>query len=511
MFTEFLKETAPAQAKEFKEDAFTAGEGSSLNEECGVFGVWNHPDAAHVTYFGLHALQHRGQEGAGITTSSPAGFKNYRDTGLLSEVFKDPAHLASLDGSNGIGHVRYSTSGSADSLANVQPFLFDFNDMTISLAHNGNVTNAQTLRKELEDEGAVFHASSDSETLIHLIRHSKQADFFAKLEEAVQRLTGGFNFVLLTDNELIGVVDPNCFRPLVMGQMQNGSYVLASETCALHSVGAKFIRNIHAGTYVVINDEGYRIQAYTEDTQVAIEAMEFIYFARPDSDIAGINVHSARKQCGRRLAEEQPCPQADMVVGVPNSSLSAATGYAEASGLPYEMGLIKNQYVGRTFIQPTQALREQGVRKKLSAVKGVVAGKSIVLIDDSIVRGTTSRRLVTLLREAGAKEIHLRIACPPLRFPSFYGIDMSTSSELMAANHTVPEMAKLLGCDSLGFLSVDGLVAAIDTKFDAPNNGLSIDAFTGYYPADLGDYREQFEKQMTDIQKRVLRGENVDG
>lgn len=504
MFTEFLKNTATT-SKPVKETE------SSLNEECGIFGVWNHPQAAEVTFFGLHALQHRGQEGAGITTSSVDGFQNYRDLGLLSEVFKDPAHLNKLTGNRAIGHVRYSTSGSADNLSNVQPFLFNFSDTTISLAHNGNVTNAQTLRRELEAEGAVFHASSDSETLIHLIRHSDKPTFYEKLDEALLKLRGGFNFVILTDNELIGAVDPNCFRPLVLGQMQSGPYVLASETCALHSVGAEFVRNIHAGTYVVINDEGYTIRTYTEDTQVAIEAMEFIYFARPDSDIAGINVHSARKQSGRKLAEEQPCPEADMVVGVPNSSLSAASGYAEASGLPYEMGLIKNQYVARTFIQPTQELREQGVRKKLSAVKSVVEGKSIVLVDDSIVRGTTSRRLVKLLRDAGAKEIHLRIACPPLRFPSFYGIDMSTSSELMAANHTVPEMKEMLGCDSLGFLSVEGLVEAVGTKFDAPNNGLSVDAFTGQYPADLGDYKADFESQMTDIQKRVLRGENVDG
>lgn len=475
-----------------------------------MFGIWNNAEAANVIYFGLHALQHRGQEGAGIITSSADSFVSHRGTGLLSEVFKEPKNLEKLVGRSGIGDVRYSPE-QTNNLTNVQPFLFEFNDLKIAIAATGNVTNSQTLRHDLEDAGAVFHANSDSETLIHLIRHSKKTTFYEQLDDALLQLRGGFNFTILTKDALIGVVDPNCFRPLVLGQMPNGSYILASETCGIYSVGAEFIRNIHAGTYVVINDDGYHIHTYNEDIQVTIEAMEYIYFARPDSDIAGINIHSARKSLGAKLAEEAPCPQADMVVGVPNSSLSAATGYAERAGLPYEMGLIKNQYVGRTFIQPTQALREQGVRKKLSAVGGVVQGKSIVLIDDSIVRGTTSKRLIILLREAGAKEIHLRIACPPLRFPSFYGIDMSTNAELIAANHTVDEICDIIGCDSLAFLSVEGMIDGIGTDFDTSNKGLSVDAFTGYYPADLGDYKEGFESQLTDIQKRVLRGENVDG
>ncbi|WP_124057691.1 amidophosphoribosyltransferase [Vaginisenegalia massiliensis] len=490
--------------REFEEEK------KSLNEECGVFGVWNHPEANTVTYFGLHALQHRGQEGAGITTATATEFKNYRGHGLLNSVFKNPENLANLTGNRAIGHVRYSTSGATNSLVNVQPFMFHFYDQDISLAHNGNLTNAKTLRRHLEKEGAVFQSSSDSEVLVHLIRHSSALDFHGKLEDALRQLRGGFNYVILTNDELIGVVDPNSFRPLVLGQMRSGAYVISSETCALHSIGAEFVRNIHAGHYVSITDEGYTLHQYSAKTQVALESMEYIYFARPDSDIAGINVHSARKSLGRKLAQERPCPQADMVIGVPNSSLSAASGYAEESGLPYEMGLVKNQYVARTFIEPTQELREQGVRKKLSAVVGVVKDKSIVLVDDSIVRGTTSRRLIKLLREAGAREIHLRISSPPLRFPNFYGIDMSTSSELLAANMTVPEMRDYLGCDSLGFMTVDGLVEAIGTQFDAPHKGLCVDAFTGDYPAPLCDYQERFEEQLTDIQRRVLRGENVD-
>lgn len=483
----------------------------SLNEECGIFGIWGHPQANQLTYFGLHSLQHRGQEGAGITTASDKnGFCNFRGKGLLSQVFKNDEDLVRLVGDRAIGHVRYSTSGSASSLNNIQPFLFKFHDQTISLAHNGNLTNARSLRKELEEQGAVFHSSSDSEVLVHLIRHSHLATFEAKLKSALNRLHGGFNYVLLTDNCLIGITDPFSFRPLALGKMKNGAYVLASETCALHSIGAIFEMNIPAGHYVVIDNSGYQLYSYTTHTQVAIESMEYIYFARPDSDIAGVNVHSARKKMGEILAQEAPCPQADIVIGVPNSSLSAASGYAEAAGLPFEMGLVKNQYVARTFIEPTQELREQGVRKKLSAVIGVVKDRSIVLVDDSIVRGTTSKRIVKILKEAGAKEVHVRISSPPLRFPSFYGIDMSTSSELLAASRTIQEMVEYLQCDSLGFMSVDGLIEAIGLNYDAPYNGLCVDVFTGDYPSPLGDYREGFEASLTEIQKQILKGENVD-
>lgn len=485
-------------------------ESGSLHEECGIFGVFGHGNANQLVYYGLHALQHRGQEGAGITTSAGSDFYHYKGNGLLSQVFDTREKLDALKGDRGIGHVRYSTSGASLSLTNVQPFVFHFHDQTISLAHNGNLTNAKSLRKKLEEAGSVFHSSSDSEVLIHLVRTSSRKTFHEKLEDALRQLHGGFNFLILTDDELIGAVDPNSFRPLAVGQLANGAYVLASETCAFHNIGAEFICNVEAGSYVVINDKGMSIHQYTTETQIALESMEFIYFARPDSDIAGINVHSARKNLGRVLAKEQPCSEADMVIGVPNSSLSAATGYAEESGLPYELGLIKNQYIQRTFIQPTQELREQGVRRKLSAVKGVVEGKSIVLVDDSIVRGTTSKRLIQLLKEAGAREIHLRISSPPLRFPNFYGIDLSTSSELMAANHTVEEMRQILGCDSLGFMSVEGLIEGIGIHFDAPHRGLCTDVFTGDYPSPLCDYEERFKRQLTPLQKRVLKGENVD-
>lgn len=480
-----------------------------LNEECGVFGIWGHPEASNVTYFGLHSLQHRGQEGGGIVSNDKQVLRGYRDLGLISEVFRDKKKLEKLLGSSAIGHVRYATSGS-NNIQNIQPFLFHFYDMSVGICHNGNLINAKTLRRELEQDGAIFHSSSDTEVLIHLIRRSKEKGFKAQLKDALCKIKGGFTYLVLTKDTMYGAVDPNSLRPLAIGKMKNGAYVAASETCAIDVVGAEFVCNVGAGELVIIDDKGIRIEKYTEDTKVAIAAMEYIYFARPDSNIAGVNVHTARKRTGRRLAIEQPAPDADMVIGVPNSSLSAASGYAEESGLPYEMGLIKNQYVARTFIQPTQELREQGVRMKLSAVKGVVSGKSIVLVDDSIVRGTTSKRIVQLLKEAGAREVHVRISAPPLIFPSFYGIDISTTEELIAANKTQDEICEIIGADSLGYLSEDGLIESIGLDYDAPYTGLCMDSFNGDYSAGLYDYEENYLKSMTNIQKKFLqeRGKN---
>ena len=480
-----------------------------LNEECGVFGIWGHPEASNVTYFGLHSLQHRGQEGGGIVSNDKQVLRGYRDLGLISEVFRDKKKLEKLLGSSAIGHVRYATSGS-NNIQNIQPFLFHFYDMSVGICHNGNLINAKTLRRELEQDGAIFHSSSDTEVLIHLIRRSKEQGFKAQLKDSLRQIKGGFTYLVMTKDTMYGAVDPNSLRPLAIGKMKNGAYVAASETCAIDVVGAEFVCNVGAGELVIIDDKGIRIEKYTEDTKVAIAAMEYVYFARPDSNIAGVNVHTARKTTGRRLAIEQPAPNADMVIGVPNSSLSAASGYAEESGLPYEMGLIKNQYVARTFIQPTQELREQGVRMKLSAVKGVVSGKSIVLVDDSIVRGTTSKRIVQLLKEAGAREVHVRISAPPLIFPSFYGIDISTTEELIAANKTQDEICKIIGADSLGYLSEEGLIESIGLDYDAPYNGLCMDCFNGDYSAGLYDYEEDYLKSMTDIQKKFLqeRGKN---
>jgi amidophosphoribosyltransferase len=462
----------------------------SLNEECGVFGVWGHPEAAQVTYFGLHCLQHRGQEGAGIVVNSQGKLNGHRDLGLLSEVFKETTTLQALTGQGAIGHVRYATAGTG-SLANIQPFLFNYHDGSVALAHNGNLTNAKSLRKKLEQQGAIFHSNSDTEILMHLIRRSSQPTFIQQVKESLTAIKGGFAYVLMTESTLIAALDPNGFRPLSIGKMANGAYVVASETCALDGVGAVFVQDVAPGELAIIDDQGLRCEMYTTDTQHSICAMEYVYFARPDSNIAGINVHTARKNMGKQLAAEAPV-EADMVIGVPNSSLSAASGFAEASGIPYEMGLVKNQYIARTFIQPTQALREQGVRMKLAAVRGVVAGKKVIMVDDSIVRGTTSRRIVELLKAAGAKEVHVRIASPPIKFPCFYGIDIQTRAELIAANYSVNEIQHLIKADSLSFLSEEGLIAAIGLDFPDPYSGLCMAYFNGDYPTPLYDYEKEY-------------------
>ena len=431
----------------------------SLNEECGVFGIWGHPDAAKLTYFGLHSLQHRGQEGAGILSNDQGQLKRHRDMGLLSEVFRNPANLDKLTGTGAIGHVRYATAGEA-SVDNIQPFLFRIHDMQFGLAHN-----------------------------------SHNPSLMGKIKEALSLVKGGFAYILLFEDKLIAALDPNGFRPLSIGKMANGAVVVSSETCAFEVIGAEWIRDLKPGEIVIIDDKGIQYDSYTDDTQLAICSMEYIYFARPDSNIHGVNVHTARKRMGAQLAREFKY-EADIVVGVPNSSLSAAMGFAEESGLPNEMGLIKNQYTQRTFIQPTQELREQGVRMKLSAVSGVVKGKRVVMIDDSIVRGTTSRRIVQLLKEAGATEVHVAIGSPALAYPCFYGIDIQTRQELIAANHTVEETRQIIGADSLTYLSVEGLIDSIGIETDAPNGGLCVAYFDGDYPTPLYDYEEDYRRSL---------------
>lgn len=466
----------------------------SLNEECGVFGIWGHPQAAQVTYFGLHSLQHRGQEGAGILTNDAGKLIRHRDTGLISEVFKNPANLEKLTGQAAIGHVRYATAGEA-SIDNIQPFHFKFYDMEFGLAHNGNLTNTKTLKKELEHNGAIFSSSSDTEILAHLIRCSHNPSFMGKVKEALNTVKGGFAYLLMMEDKLVAALDPNGFRPLSIGKMANGAIVVSSETCAFEVVGAEWIRDVNPGEVVIIDNSGIQYDTYTTDTQLAICSMEYIYFARPDSNIYGVNVHTARKRMGAQLAREFK-HEADIVVGVPNSSLSAAMGFAEESGLPNEMGLIKNQYTQRTFIQPTQELREQGVRMKLSAVSGVVKGKRVVMIDDSIVRGTTSRRIVQLLKEAGATEVHVAIASPPLKYPCFYGIDIQTRRELIAANHSVEETRQIIGADSLTYLSIDGLIDSIGLETNAPNGGLCVAYFDGEYPTPIYDYEKDYRRSL---------------
>ena len=476
-----------------------------LNEECGVFGVFGAPDASQLTYYGLHTLQHRGQEGAGIVSTDGQNLYQHRDRGLLAKVFADPAELKRLVGEAAIGHVRYGTSGH-NSIVNVQPFLFHFHDGDIALAHNGNLTNAVTLRCQLEDEGAVFQSDSDTEILIHLIRKHIKKGLVAAVKESLNQVHGGFAYLLLQKDRLIAALDPNGIRPLCIGQLSNGAYVVASETCALDIINAKFVRDVQPGELIIIDRDGLHIDHYTTDTRLAICSMEYIYFARPDSIIHGVTVHNARKAMGRRLAHEHPVA-ADMVIGVPNSSLSAASGYAEEIGLPYEMGLIKSQYVARTFIQPTQELRERGVHLKLSAVRGVVSGKRVAVVDDSIVRGTTSRQIIKMLRDAGAKEVHMLIASPPFKFPCFYGIDISTRSELLAAHYSVEGMRQQIGADSLSFLSVAGLIEAINVPDagDAPDGGLTVAYFNGDYPTPLYDYEAGYLKSLNEQEQRERR------
>ena len=402
--------------------------------------------------------------------------------------------MEKLTGQAAIGHVRYATAGEA-SIDNIQPFHFKFYDMEFGLAHNGNLTNTKTLKKELEHNGAIFSSSSDTEILAHLIRRSHNPSFMGKVKEALNTVKGGFAYLLMMEDKLIAALDPNGFRPLSIGKMANGAIVVSSETCAFEVVGAEWIRDVKPGEVVIIDNSGIQYDTYTTDTQLAICSMEYIYFARPDSNIHGVNVHTARKRMGAQLAREFK-HEADIVVGVPNSSLSAAMGFAEESGLPNEMGLIKNQYTQRTFIQPTQELREQGVRMKLSAVSGVVKGKRVVMIDDSIVRGTTSRRIVQLLKEAGATEVHVAIASPPLKYPCFYGIDIQTRRELIAANHSVEETRQIIGADSLTYLSIDGLIDSIGLETNAPNGGLCVAYFDGKYPTPIYDYEKDYRRSL---------------
>ena len=450
-----------------------------LHEECGVFGVYGVPGAASLAYYGLHALQHRGQEGAGIVTVDEQGaLRRVKGEGLVTEVFTE-SKLAGLKGDMAIGHVRYTTAGGGG-IENVQPFLFRHNSGDFALAHNGNIVNSALLREYLENKGSLFQSTSDSEILAHLIKkETKYCDrprIFAIID-ALNMLEGAFAFVIMTANRIYACRDKYGLRPLSIGRLGDG-WVVSSETCAFDVIGAEFVRDVEPGEVVTIDDKGLRSRDYSMYKRRQMCSMEYIYFARPDSDIEGCNVHAYRKESGRLLYEQAPA-DADIVVGVPDSSLSAAMGYAEASGLPYEMGLIKNKYIGRTFIQPTQELREKGVRMKLSAVRTIVKDKRVVLVDDSIVRGTTSRRIVTMLKEAGASEVHVRIASPPMISPCFYGVDTSTYDELISARKNVDEVRREIGADTLAFLAPEALLKA------GGRQELCMACFTAQYPTAL--------------------------
>jgi len=456
---------------------FPTPQDRELHEECGVFGVFGVPNAAEVTYYGLHNLQHRGQEGCGIVTFDGGVMHYSKGQGLVADVLTKQK-IDTLPGDSAIGHVRYSTTGGGG-IINVQPFVFRHHTGDFALCHNGNIVNSDQLRRYLEDRGSLFQSTSDSEILAHLMK--KDSDAVKRIDaikEALNMIEGAFAFLILTPNRIYACRDKYGLRPLSLGKLGSG-YVFSSETCAFDAIGATFIRDLEPGEIVSIDSEGIRVNQYSRFKRRKMCAMEYIYFSRPDSDIEGCNVHAFRKESGRILWEEAPC-EADIVTGVPDSSLSAAMGYAEASGIPYEMGLLKNKYVGRTFIQPSQELREKGVRMKLSAIKSIVRGKKVALIDDSIVRGVTSKRIVQMLKESGAVRVDVRIASPPITHPCFYGVDISTYEELLSASKSVEQVRQFLGADSLAFISQEGLFRAAKNRSD-----MCMACFSGKYPTAL--------------------------
>ncbi len=453
-----------------------------LNEECGVFGIWGHTDAAHLSYYGLHALQHRGQEGAGIVTTDGQNLVAVRGEGLVNDVFNEDK-LRFATGHAAIAHVRYATAG-GKGIENVQPLLFRSSTGSLAIAHNGNLVNANHLKQHLERSGSIFNSTSDTEVVVHLIKKSTHSPFRGKVKNALSLLKGAFSLILLTNDSMIVARDRNGLRPLSLGKLGD-AYVVASETCAFDLIGAEYVREVEPGELLIISNNGLEVDSFIEADKRTMCAMEYVYFARPDSNIDGINIHMARKRMGKELARECAHIEADVVTGVPDSSISAAIGFSEESGIPYELGLIKNRYVGRTFIQPTQELRERGVKMKLSPVVQVVKGKRIVMVDDSIVRGTTSKRIVRMLKEAGAAEVHVVISSPPMTDPCFYGIDTSTHEELIASSHSIEEMRVAIEADSLTFLSVDGLVRATERPFEDENAGLCMACFTGNYPTEI--------------------------
>ena len=445
-----------------------------LREECGVFGIFGHEDAARITYLGLYALQHRGQESAGIVVSDGKQLTGSRGMGLVYEIFNEET-LQELTGPTAIGHIRYSTTGSSV-LKNAQPFQVDYSRGSLAVAHNGNLVNTSELRSRLEKAGSIFQSTMDSEIIVHLVAKSQAANFEDALIESLLQLKGSYSLLLLTQDQMIAVRDPHGFRPLCLGKL-DGSYVFASETCALDLIEAEYIRDVEPGEIVIIDNKGLHSLKPLPPTTPSLCIFEFIYFARPDSHVFGESVYQARKCLGRELALEQPV-KCDLVIPMPDSGNCAALGFAEVSGIPLEMGIIRNHYVGRTFIQPSQTSRDLGVKVKLNPVREVIKDKRIVVIEDSIVRGTTSKIRMKNLREAGAKEVHMRVSCPPHRYPCYYGIDFPTREELIASSHSIEEICRFIGLDTLGYLSLDGMIKAMPF----PKEDFCLSCFDGQYP-----------------------------
>ncbi|MFP4039684.1 MAG: amidophosphoribosyltransferase [Desulfosudaceae bacterium] len=450
-------------------------------EACGVFAVHNHPEASRITYFGLYALQHRGQESAGMAVARDDSIITHKSMGLVSDIF-DIDDLADLNGGSAIGHVRYSTTGSS-SLINAQPFAVHYLKQSYAIAHNGNLVNAHTLKNELEMDGSIFQSTMDSELALHIFVKNLQYGFDQALLNMAARLKGAYSFVLLTGaGEIVGIKDPHGLRPLCLGRL-DGHYLLASESCALDLLQAEFIRELEPGEIVIIDDHGPRSLFTDLPRQQTFCIFEYIYFARPDSTIYDRNVYQVRKAHGRQLAREAPA-EADLVMPFPDSGNYAALGYSEESGLPFEIGMIRNHYVGRTFIQPTQNMRDFGVRMKLNPVKELLRGKDIIIIEDSIIRGTTAKNRVKALREIGVKKIHMRVSCPPHRFPCYYGIDFSTKGELIAASLTLDQLKDYIGLDSLHYLSLDGLLRSTSPD-DRRGKKFCKACFDGNYPVAI--------------------------
>jgi amidophosphoribosyltransferase len=448
---------------------------------CGIFGIFGHDEAANIAYLGLHALQHRGQESAGIVAAGPDGLRRQAAMGLVSEIF-DRERLGHLPGRAAIGHVRYSTAGSSE-LRNAQPLMFEYAHGSVAIAHNGNLLDAREARRALEQQGSIFQTSSDTEVIVHLLARAPQGSTEERLRAALRQVRGAYSLVVLTDNQLIAARDPHGVRPLCLGRLKD-AWVLSSETSSFDLIEADAVRELDPGEMLVIDADGMRsldvLGRPREATAGRFCVFEHVYFARPDSRVDGRSVYRAREQLGRRLAIEQPV-DADVVIPVPDSGVPAAIGYARQAGLTYEMGLIRSHYVGRTFIEPQESIRHFGVRLKLSPVRAVVDGKRVAVVDDSLVRGTTSRKLVKMLRNAGAREVHLRISAPPTTHPCFYGIATPTRSELIASSHTTEEIARYITCDSLGYLSHAGMMEALDS--DGSNYCSA--CFTGAYPIPL--------------------------
>jgi len=460
-------------------------EAETIKEECGVFGIFGMDDAASLTALGLHALQHRGQEACGIASFDGKKFHTERHLGLVGDNFTGADPSERLPGHISIGHNRYSTAGQTV-LRNVQPLFSELHFGGFALAHNGHLTNAYTLREQLVEKGALFQSTSDTEVLVHLIARARTGDFVERFIEGVRQVDGGYAFVGMTSEHLIGARDRMGIRPLLIGRLGN-SYILASETCAFDMIDAKFIREVEAGEVVVINSDGIRsFRAYPESPARPC-IFEFVYFARPDSIVGGKSVYNVRKRMGQRLAQETPA-DVDVIIPVPDSGVPAAIGFSQETGIPFELGIIRNHYVGRTFIQPTQQIRDMGVKLKHSANRAMIEGKRVLLVDDSIVRGTTSTKIVRMIRAAGAKEVHFRSASPPIKHPDHYGIDMPTREKLIAANYGLEEMTEMLEVDSLGFLSIEGLYWAMGEKYREEDSPQYTDhCFTGQYPTPLVD------------------------